>query len=57
MIKKLLGIICNFKTFYYVFKRPQGFNKELGLFYISGHDYVEQKDGSLKCKVCGDISK
>jgi len=30
------------------------------LFYnalISGHSYVEQNDGSLKCEVCGEVSK
>lgn len=23
---------------------------------ISGHDFVEQKDGSLKCEICGKVS-
>lgn len=30
------------------------------IFYnslISGHDYIEQDDGSLKCDICGKISK
>lgn len=25
--------------------------------FISGHNYIEQKNGSLKCEVCGKISK
>jgi len=25
--------------------------------YTSGHDYVEQNDGKLKCEVCGDLQK
>jgi hypothetical protein len=25
--------------------------------WFSGHDYYEQKDGSLKCVVCGKESK
>ena len=25
--------------------------------WFSGHDYVEQEDGSLLCEVCGKVSK
>jgi len=25
--------------------------------YMSGHEYVEQDDRSLKCKICGKISE
>ena len=25
--------------------------------WFSGHEYVEQEDGSLKCRVCGKVSK
>jgi hypothetical protein len=25
--------------------------------YISGHDYIEQDNGDLKCDRCGHISK
>ena len=24
---------------------------------ISGHDYIEQDNGELKCEICGRISK
>lgn len=26
-------------------------------YWCSGHDFVEQEDGSLKCEVCNHISK
>lgn len=25
--------------------------------WISGHDFVEQEDKSLKCEICGKVSK
>jgi len=25
--------------------------------WFSGHEYIEQEDGSLKCSVCGKVSK
>lgn len=47
----MVGLIkCFVRTVYYWFRYPVG-------FYISGHDYIEQKDGSLRCKDCGHVSK
>ena len=46
---KIFRIICWLKTIWYskhILWNWQGFP-------ISGHDYVEQEDGSLICEMCG----
>lgn len=48
-----MNLICLLKTIYL----NLDINTLLNRAYISGHDYVEQKNGNLKCKICGDISK
>jgi len=49
-----MRIICWIKGIYYTARRPDFWFDGLP---ISGCDFVEQKDGSLKCKVCGLMSK
>jgi len=49
-----MKIICFIKTILRTAGRPAFW---LDLIHISGHDYAEQEDGSLKCKICGDKSQ
>lgn len=44
MLKCFIRFIC------YWFRFPTG-------EYVSGHDFEEQEDGSLKCVDCGKVSK
>ena len=47
--------ICWIRTIWYTLER---FTKTGEVIpYVSGHWFREQKDGSLKCDVCGNISK
>lgn len=48
-------IICWIKTIRWSIER--WFNVGFDGIWISGHSFVEQKDGSLKCEICGKISK
>ena len=43
--------ICFIKTIWRTLQRPVSF---IDGVYISGHDYVEQENGELICKMCGD---
>jgi len=54
-MKKIFSIICFIRSIYYTYIYSSFFSLSMG--YISGHNYYEQKDGSLKCKTCGNISK
>jgi hypothetical protein len=47
---KLSYIKCLLRFIYYWFKYPTG-------YHISGHEFVEQDGGILKCRDCGYISK
>ena len=46
-----MWIICKLKTLWYTIRYSRS------MTIISGHEYVEQEDGTLKCSVCGDISE
>lgn len=48
-------LICWFKTIWRTLGRIAYGNFD-GI-YISGHDYVEAKNGDLICVVCGSLSK
>jgi hypothetical protein len=48
-------IICWIKGIYWTYLYSS-FNS-LSLGFISGHDFVEQDDNTLKCKICNKISK
>ena len=50
----MICLICLFKTIWRTVKGKQFW---FGGFPISGHDFIEQKDGSLMCEMCGFISK
>ncbi len=52
-MKKILRIICWIKTGWRSFERwlETGFD---GII-IDGCEFEEQKDGKLKCKICGKI--
>ena len=58
IVEKLEGaimksIICLFRTIWYTITLTAWpFSP-----YMSGHEYVEQDDRSLKCKICGKISE
>jgi hypothetical protein len=47
-IKIIFRPICWITEVYYQFRYNE---------IISGHEYIEQEDGSLKCDICGFISK
>lgn len=47
-IKKIFLPICWITELYYSLR----YNS-----LISGHDFVEQNNGSLKCEICGEVSK
>jgi len=48
-------LFCWIRTIWYTLER---FTKTGEVIpYVSGHWFREQKDGSLKCDVCGNISK
>lgn len=47
-MNKIFSLICLFQTIYRTIYCGT---------YVSGHDYIEQDDGSLKCELCGKISK
>jgi len=44
--------ICWITEIYYYFKYSM-----TPSYLISGHSFIEQKDGSLKCEICGMRSK
>jgi hypothetical protein len=48
-----MKIICWIKTFW---RNWDNLNWYLGITMVSGCDFEEQEDGSLKCKNCGGIS-
>lgn len=48
----MLSIICFFKTIYRTITSYWLFEG----VYISGHDFIEQEDMSLKCEICGKVS-
>jgi len=50
-----MKIICLLRTIKYSIQRwlEVGFD---GII-IEGHNYIEQKNGELKCEVCGKIEK
>lgn len=55
MKKFFLGYICLFRTFWYTMRyTPWPFGD---WEYIDGCDFKEQDDGSLKCSMCGKVSK
>ena len=49
-----MKIICILKTIWYSIQRPAFFKDFIP---ICGCDYVEQENGDLVCKRCGNISK
>jgi len=49
-----MRIICWLKTIWRTMGRPTFWQD---FIWIDGCDFVEQKDGSLKCEVCGKVSK
>lgn len=54
---KIFILICWLKTINYTFFKFDGLVKLTNLGAItSGHNFVEQEDGSLKCKLCKHIS-
>ena len=48
------GYICWFKSLFYTLLAYLRTGEPTP---IAGHEYVEQDDGSLKCSVCGEVSK
>ena len=50
-----MKIICLLRTIKYSIQRwlEVGFDEII----IEGHNYIEQKNGELKCEVCGKIEK
>jgi hypothetical protein len=51
--KILFRPICWVQTFLYNW---DNINWYANIAMVSGHSFVEQKDGSLKCEICGKIS-
>lgn len=47
-MKIIYSPICWITEIYYQFRYNQ---------IISGHSYIEHKDGNLKCEICGKVSK
>ncbi len=47
---KLGFLNCFGRFIFYWFRYPTG-------YHISGHEFIEQENGTLKCLDCGYISK
>ena len=47
-----MRIICFLRTVWYTLRLGYLYGA-----YVSGHDYQEQDDHSLKCRVCGQVAK
>lgn len=52
LIHTLGLLVCWLKTVYWTIRTGVWVDLE----YVSGHEYEEQDDGTIRCRFCGEVS-